>query len=406
MGLFDFLGSGRRDRFAEQVMARLAEMGWAHPTAYNRKTFSIELGGGEGAFPLEDVYRDLARIPRGERDLALDERIGFITELGPAPAFEEAVGQLMPIVRSRSDSEAQADDPSIDFDLDAARPLGDHLLLMVALDRRYSIRAVARALLRAWNRTFDEVLSLAMANLRKLDSAGFEAMDDGGYMSVFEDFHHPSRLLLPEVFEQLDLNGEPVVIVVSRRCLVVAGAGDPNAIRSMARLVLEDSAEPLAWAPLVLRDGEWRSFRPEIPDLVEIRDLHVLQSLHDHRVKRTSAIAGLAEAGRPHSVAQLAMLDTPEGRRTLALWEDPVTLLPEADVVVLRDTAGSALARRWADVAQACAFAAEPGIFPTYYVAQGLPDDLTMNQIRAAPELAWLKGKGVGMANGRLTLFG
>lgn len=406
MGLFDFLGSGRRDRFAEQVMRRLAEMGWAHPTVYDRKTFSIELGAGEGVFPLKEIFQDLARSPRGERDLALDERIGFITELGPAPAFEDATCHLMPIVRSRSDSEAQAVDPLIGFNEEAALPLGDHLLVMVALDRRYSIRPVDQAQLKAWNRTFDEVFSLAMANLRKLDSAGFEAMDDGGYMSVFEDFHHPSRLLMPEVFEQLDLNGEPVVIVVSRRCLVVAGAGDPDAIRSMARLVLEDGAEPLAWAPLVLRNGEWRSYRPENPDLVEVRDLHALQSLHDHRVTRTSAITRLAEAGRPSSVAQLAMLDTPEGRQTLALWEDSVTLLPEADVVVLRDAAGAALARRWADVAQACAFAAEPGMFPTYYVAQGLPGDLTMDQIRAAPELAWLKGKGVGMANGRLTLFG
>ena len=65
------------------------------------------------------------------------------------------------------------------------------------------------------------------------------------------------------------------------------------------------------------------------------------------------------------------------------------------------------MVRAWDDVAKACGgFETEALTYAPYYrMAEGLDAD-TLQRIEAAPEPGWVQGRGFGIANGRLTVFG
>jgi hypothetical protein len=105
-------------------------------------------------------------------------------------------------------------------------------------------------------------------------------------------------------------------------------------------------------------------------------------------------------------MASLAFVPSDRALDRVALWVGADSLLPQADVIVVRSPDGT-LARAWADVAAACGgFAAEPDALAPYYRTAGWPSAKAHAQIAAAEAPDWARGRGVGVAAGRLTLFG
>jgi hypothetical protein len=413
LGLFDFLGvESRKKRFARRVMARLASMGWRHPMSYDAVNFVIELGGEAGRISLATIFQDWSRYPRRDQAAALDDAIAFVFELGPAPSFKEAEALLVPTIRARSLVQAMLseplDDPKADLE-DAWRPLCDHLSIHIAIDRPHSLAFVGASTLKDWGCSFDQVFEIAMTNLRNKEPPIFERHEDGFYLSTCKDFNDIARLLIPEQFPSIELLGVPVAVAASRDCLMVAGAEDPVALEAMARFApgfLDQHSRPISYAPIILEEGRWRSYDPP-PGLYGANALHALQKAHDYEQQRPLILGRLHRTGRPEEVGQFSLMTTDEGVRSVALWTAPSCLLPRADLIVLRTGAGPTLVRAWEDVEAACGgLSLEPQTASPYHCVTAWPDPAAMERIAAAPEPAWARGKGVGVSNGRLTMFG
>lgn len=413
MGLFDsFTAQGRRDAFAKRAIGRLAEMGWPHPVAYDADAFVLDLGGEAGEVSLGAIFQDWSRYPRREQAAALDQALAFVFDLEPPPGFDEARPLLVPTVRGRAVTEAMLCEPSDDPQKtvgDAWRPFGEHLAIGVAVDRPNSLLFVNASVLQDWGCSFDQALEIALANLRGREPPVFERHELGFHVSDAKDFNAIARLLTPEVFASIPLRGAPVVVAASRECLMLAGEEDTAAIECMARFTpqfLDRHPRPISFAPMILQEGEWRPYNPP-PGLPGAQALHRLQKAHDYEQQLPLILGRLVREGRPEAVGQFLLLPTEDGARSVTLWIEPSCLLPRADMIVLRTGKGATLVRAWEDVEAACGgLPLEPKTASPYHVVTACPDAQAMERIAAAPEPEWAKGRGIGVANGRLTIFG
>lgn len=84
-------------------------------------------------------------------------------------------------------------------------------------------------------------------------------------------------------------------------------------------------------------------------------------------------------------MASLAFVPSDRGLDRVALWVGADSLLPQADIIVVRSPVGT---------------------LAPYYRTAGWPSAEAHAQIAAAEEPDWARGRGVGVAAGRLTLFG
>lgn len=412
MGLFDILGGkGRRDSFAKRVMERLREQGWLQPISYDPEGFTLWLGEPAGVVALHRIFHDWSKHPRRAEAATFDEAIAFIHDLGPPPPFETAAPMLRPAIRGRAVVEAVLRDPTNadGTSVPTSQALGEHLTCHVALDRPSSLTLVDGEALKAWGRTFEECLEIALSNLRASNPVRFERHELGFLFAICEDHNEAARLMTPEVFTGLELEGDPVVVAAARNCVLVAGAKDIKAltlIGGFAPNYLEDHGWPLSYAPMILREGQWRGFRPSHGP-VEIADLHVRQRLFDYAEQRPMLDISLENRGVSEDVAELTLFPTENGLVSLVLWSAARMLLPEADFAVIRLDKGHVVVRAWGDVAAACGLAPfESSTAAPYFLAAAWPDGEALARLEVAPEPEWARGRGLGIANGRLTVFG
>lgn len=392
-------------------MARLTEMGWPHAITYNPEAFTLNLGGEVGDISLGAIFQDWSSYPQRDQAAALDQAIAFVFDLGPAPGFEEAAPLLIPTIRARSLIEAMDCEPSEDPKTeigDAWRPFGEHLAICLVVDRPSSFLFVNASILKDWGRSFDEAFDIAMSNLRGRKPPAFERDRTGFYLSS-GDPNAIAHLLTPKVFDSLGLRGAPVVVAASRDGLMVAGSEDLGAVETMARFTshfLDDHPRPVSFAPMILREGEWAPYAPP-PGLPGAQALSVLQKAHDYEQQLPLILGRLARQGRPEEVGPFLLLPLEDGARSVTLWTEATCLLPRADLIVLRTGKAATLVRAWEDVEAACGgLPLEPRTASPYHVATAWPDAEAMAKIAAAPEPEWAKGRGIGVANGRLTVFG
>lgn len=395
MDPFEFLRpTSPRKRFAKRVMGRLRKLGWTERMVFHEPSFSVDVGGDAGTMHLHNIHQEWRNTPWLGRRKCLDGRLAYVFELRPDLSFEEAKPLLLPLVRNRSHMGFARLAPEIeDFSgfSGAAEPLGEILVALAAIDRPHSTQLINAAQLAEWGCGLDEVMGIALANLGLKSPGRFEAAGGGFYVSDYGDYHDASRLLLPHLFNSLRLTGDPVAVVVSRACLVVAGSEDAAGLEAMAgfvRFTMKDEVRPISYAPLVLIDGAWRPFRPEDDARIAMRDLWLTQWLWDDAEQTSMLQSDFDVRGQDVYVASLHVLAVDEDRgRTWTGWEETVpTCLPRAEVLILVDQAKVAHARRWEDVEAVLGpFEALPGIWPPRFMTSSWPDEAAWRRLVACP---------------------
>jgi hypothetical protein len=186
---------------------------------------------------------------------------------------------------------------------------------------------------------FEQLLDRAVLNLRAISPASFKREPSGFHISTFNDHYDCSRLLVPELFDLLSLNGDPVAIAVARNALVVAGSRDTGALLAMASFVedaLKEATRPISFLPLVLKNGHWTFFDPVEAELAPIRELRAKQFLWDYDSQCDALDEHFQRIGRDVYVAQIDARRYDEGIFGITTWGQNVeTLLPRADAVAL-----------------------------------------------------------------------
>jgi hypothetical protein len=197
--------------------------------------------------------------------------------------------------------------------------------------------------LKRWGVTFDEAFAIGLAKLRSHTTPKF-SQEKGVFVGQWNDDYDSSRILLPELFQDLPIHGEIVVCIPNRLSLLVAGSADHAAMRVMltrADAVVRTIAKPQNPGPLVLRDGAFVDFivedsSPIFPDVDRARHMTALGSYAEQKANLEHAYQ---KQGRDIFVANYTLVETDrKDLRSYAVWTKGVaTLLPEAEEIFFID---------------------------------------------------------------------
>lgn len=364
------------------MIARLRERGWPHTVRYDRKRGLVWLGPQLGSWPIQHRYREWLTYPPEERTSAIDVLVSSAFGIGETlPAFEEARHNLLPLLRNSCDYELEARVTKL---RSAIAPFAGPLSLLLAIDRPSSVRILSEGDLATWDQPFEVLRAIAVENLESRSPCRFERQDGGFYVSQFEDYYDASRLLLPRLFDQLDLSGAPVAVAMTRYSVAVAGRDDVAALNAMAAYVddtLREATRAISYAPLILENGGWTPFVPTDRESAAVRALSRKQQIWDYG--KQQEVLNAEPSGREVFVATADSSWQGDQLYTWSTWAKGVpTLLPRVDYLGVTDRKAH-MFRRWDDIEDACGpFEIEAGHVPPRYFVDRWPDHAALSRLR------------------------
>jgi uncharacterized protein YtpQ (UPF0354 family) len=389
-----------KESFAKQYIERLKARGWRSEAVYDSDRFAIVLADDAGTAFLDTVYKEWCNLPKSERSDHLDRAVAWLFEPQPSDDFVKVSSSILPVIRNRCQFDNQwrddAEGMKEDFFAGVSKPFCDVMTIALAIDTPSAIQIVSAEVQSRWRRPFDEVLAIATENLRARSPSRFERTDGGFFVSTYEDYYDASRLLLPELFQELPLRGDPVAIAITRSGIVVAGSDDHDALDAMAAFVeaqLEQETRPISYLPLILRQGTWRPCDTDGVNSAAFDRLRARQDLWDYKVQKELLDAQFEGTGRDVFVATLNGVRDGGQIRTWTTWTGAAaTLLPEADAVAMvRKSGDQTIVRFWGDIQQQCGpLKAEPNMYPPRYLVEVGPSVASWEHISRCEHPAWL----------------
>ena len=347
--MLEFLRRLARDRFAKRVRRAIAAAGGPADFVYDRAAFALRRK--EATAFLGNTYQSYrqARGPLRARVLANAVAAFARRNDDDLSDFSQVESSLVAVVRERAFL-AALEGPGWGLGNASApdvRPVqaafSQWFSKALVVDYPTHVAVVNRSHLKSWGMTFDEVFALGLAKLRDSTLPRFRP-ENGYFVGEWHDDYDSSRILIPSLFDDLPLDGDPVVTLPNRRTLMVAGANQADAIRAMlakAETIVRDLAKPQNPSPLVVRNGVVSDFRVASTSPIF------------HAVQRARKFAGLAtytdqkanldrhyqQSGKDIFVAAFTLNQAPTGQYTSSsVWSKGVaTLLPETDVVMFHD---------------------------------------------------------------------
>ena len=111
----------------------------------------------------------------------------------------------------------------------------------------------------------DTAIDAAVSNLEAFSKERFRLVQSGFYTSPWKDNFDGARLLLTDLFKELEVEGDIVALTPAADALFVTGSRDADGLKLLTVLsaAVMRGANPLAALPLVLRNNLWQPFLPE-----------------------------------------------------------------------------------------------------------------------------------------------
>jgi hypothetical protein len=328
------------DRFARLVIGALRERDPNIHVEYDAEKFELQhIDDGKHTQRMF-LHNSFAEYQRQE--VTLGRIIDFIVESrSQMPEGDAALDKLLPVLRPRADTiAAVADAPEFSYSR-SSRPFCDTMLLMLALDSESSIALLNDEKLDELGVSFEDALGIAVAQLDEKSSHSFGKLEEGVFLSACGDYYDSSRILLPEMFEQLPLNGNPVAIVQSRSSVIVTGSTDFGGLAKIAQFALEEIAQTeraVSLTPIELRDGEWRPFKV-LPDHPQ-----ALRNLAPNQLCwscNATAVPLQDKLGEDVFVANPMLISQETIQATIVAWGAGVpTTCPLVDAVAIQEDEG------------------------------------------------------------------
>lgn len=380
MGIFDFFRRfDARSRFAKGVIARLREAGWENAIFYDRRRFAI-ITVPDTELYLGDLYRAVNAAPdKAAREAICEDFTAIFFEATKPIPIPPPPDRLRPIIRSRIEFELLKLEGDDRFDFaNATRPFCEVMRVVNAANRSRGFNLLDANKL--GDLGFQTALDHGLDNLRSAGAGRFERQEGGFYSAAFDDGYNPSRILLPELFDELDLHGDPVAIAVDNWSLVVAGAEDRPALLAMAEAanaLFEDTGQPVSCLPIVLRDGAWTPFDSEAAGIPELHALRGKQWAEVYDLQDNILQQRDAYSDENIVVARLTLVERAGWARTVTLWStEAEALLPRADVVMIVNHRGGVIERSWESFEAVLGpLVPEPDLWPPRYRIGGSADE-------------------------------
>lgn len=267
-----------RDGFAQVVLRRFTKAGLSG-YEYRAVDFSIQRSGTQNAIFLHNVFQNYCQADAQGRETILARFVNAFAVDSKIPTdLESAKKGFMPVLRdfryislSRLALESRS---TADIHPTPELPFAPELNILCACDFQDSMSLVNQEKLEAWGISLPAAVQIAKENLRdRTDPSGFSEIRDGVHLGTWNDSYESARLILPDYFYRLNLEGDPVAFIPNRDILFVCGELDPAAMS----FILEEGAKthfengyPLSPNLYVLRDGRWEMFTPNDPRLKRV----------------------------------------------------------------------------------------------------------------------------------------
>jgi hypothetical protein len=197
--------------------------------------------------------------------------------------------------------------------------------------------------LKAWGVSFDELFETGLERLKNHTSPKFEKQP-GFYMGGWHDDYDNSRILIPEVFAPLHLDGDPVACLPNRNLLLVTGSENHDGIRAMlkhAEEIVQTKSRPMNPAPLILKDGEVADFSvtEKSPVFNDVKRAKKISALIYYQQQAENLRKLYEQKGKDLFVANYTLNQRETGGyASYSAWSKTVpTLLPKTDFIAFVD---------------------------------------------------------------------
>ena len=359
------------DLFAQRIIDGLQAVSSEIRVEYDPQAFELlHVDGGAAGqrMFLYNSFVEYQRLAGEEQDQHLARVIAFILDSrNPRPKGEAALDMLLPILRARADMLAVSAERQGQFPYtNTSRPFCDTMLLMLAIDSDVSIAMVTDDSLAELGVPFEVALGIAIGHLNERGGHSFGQLAEGTFVSTCGDYYDASRILLPDLFLQLPLKGNPVAIVQARSAILVTGSEDVDGLAMIAGFALDDLAEnerAVSLSPIELVNGQWRPFEIRAHHPQRLRNLVPNQLVWAYGATQQVVQELL---GEDVFVASALLVEREGMAATAATWATGVTTacpLVEA-VVIGKDGEFPEIIRSLNDVLKICGPFPEVAAFP------------------------------------------
>ncbi len=377
-----------RGRFVDDVAKTLRRLGITDPIEYDADLFAFRLAG-DRTIMLGNMFGRWRSLSRPDAGSYLETAVsGLLAEADQPKTFEEARPRLLPGVRDRATIESTRWMAELGGSTPIEIPhrqLGAGILVAVVLDSPTTMMMLNQSHLDGWGVSFDEALDAGVRNLDEAtDVAKWGKVGPGTYLSMWNDDHDVSRLLVSKVIDGLELAGDPVAFVPHRNRLIVTGSDDASGLAvAMSRVEDElDQPSQVSAVPLVRRGGVWQEF--EVPaDHPASGGLARLRAID--RALAYDATTALIQSvlGEEVFVANAILAERDGDIISTCTWIDGPCIIPETDRVMFFRSQEENWLVAWDDVrAHVGGLMTPTDFYPPRHRIEGLP---SAEQLAAMP---------------------
>ena len=385
--------------FAHAAVEYLKSQGEQRPIAIDASRDRLVVGVAPQ--PVSFVFlgharREAEQAPPGERERVLARRFWSSIASAGTPDPRRVLKGVVPRLRDRAwfsavrrqaELELGADESAIDEVMLPHRVLNDELAVHLAYELPTSVMEIGPDRLEAWGVSFEAAYWQAKENLKARSTRAFDAPAPGLYVSPYHDGLDASRMVVPELFEKLEVKGRPVVLAPTHDIVFVTGDEDVEGLQQAAAWAEEALLEPRAHSAVAFRleDGAWSPWLPAKTHPVYGKlKLLALQTLASAYARQKEVLESLLEAnGHALYVGTLRAFKGPTGDIfTACAWTEGVeALLPRTDridFVKPGPDGGAAGGKVWSTTFEAAlktvgALMEASGDLPERYRVRGFP---------------------------------
>jgi hypothetical protein len=347
--MIEFIRRLSRDRFAKRVQRAIAAKGGPNDFVYDRASFMLKRPNST-AF-LGNVYEAFQQARGEQRIKVFENYVSVFAQQSDAKdaTFSELESKLTAAVRESAFLAALAgpgwglDKASDPLQLPAHEPISAWFSRCLVIDYPTHVAVVNEKHLKDWGVTFEEAYLIGLHKLSDATLPKFR-LENGYYVGGWDDDYDSSRILLPSLFDDLPLAGNPIIVIPNRLTLLVAGESDHAAIRAMlatAETIVREKPKPQNAAPLIIRDGQLSDYEVDAssPIFHEVQRARKVSALLTYEDQKANLDRHYKKVGKDLFVATYTLNQAQDGHyASFSLWSQGIpTLLPETDEVIFFD---------------------------------------------------------------------
>lgn len=384
-----------RDEFAQRLIEGLSLAGDDREAIYDEVGFQLQFckaGEDRGALNLSNLFIEFSKLTEELQEQRISEIVrAALSHLKPIPEdFQDASYDLRPRLWSRSTFEMMKlrnrlegnDEPAWPLE-----PIGEHLYLSMVFDLPESVRSINSEDIEDWGVSIWEAREVAIKNLAE-ENFVMVSLGDVLYASNTGDSYDATRLILANLVEQIQVEGQPVAMVPNRDTLLITGSESEVGLKMMIELAskeLLENARPLIATMLIFRDGQWEDWQlPEGHPSHEAYRRCVLGFQQFEYQNQKELLDQLNEQELLDEFnAAYTVISKEDRHMSYCVWgQGLVSSLPRTDLVAFMSELGEGVRAfaSWEDVVRECGeLMSEQDCYPRRYLVREFPSESVLD---------------------------